>query len=156
MTWGIVAPLVMAIIFLFYCFQWEPVKYGTVAYPNWAHVIGICRESNFHFFAFLCPSFLFFIFCLVWYLYKLSTKKRDLIYICRDSNTGAIKSRLCYLKNIFFRLLHVLFFNDVDPGLRHLLHGHLHRQPSRCKIKKRRKKEESMRRRNATSINVEA
>jgi hypothetical protein len=39
-TWGLVAPLVMAIIFLFYCFQWEPVKYGTVGYPNWAHVIG--------------------------------------------------------------------------------------------------------------------
>jgi hypothetical protein len=33
----------MAIIFLFYCFQWEPVKYGTVGYPNWAHVIGSCR-----------------------------------------------------------------------------------------------------------------
>jgi hypothetical protein len=40
MTWGVVAPLVMAIIFLFYCFQWEPVKYGHVEFPSWAHVIG--------------------------------------------------------------------------------------------------------------------
>ena len=40
LTWGAVAPAVMAVIFLFYCFRWEPVKYGTVEYPTWAHVIG--------------------------------------------------------------------------------------------------------------------
>ena len=40
LTWGVIAPLVMAVIFLFYCFRWEPVKYGTVEYPPWAHTIG--------------------------------------------------------------------------------------------------------------------
>ena len=40
LTWGVVAPGVMAVIFLFYCFRWEPVKYGTVEYPAWAHTIG--------------------------------------------------------------------------------------------------------------------
>jgi len=40
LCWGVVAPGVMAVIFLFYCFRWEPVKYGTVEYPPWAHTIG--------------------------------------------------------------------------------------------------------------------
>ena len=40
LTWGVVAPGVMAVIFLFYCFRWEPVKYGSVEYPAWAHTIG--------------------------------------------------------------------------------------------------------------------
>ena len=31
----------MAVIFIFYVVQFEPVKYGTVEYPEWAHVIGI-------------------------------------------------------------------------------------------------------------------
>ena len=38
--WSTIAPLVMGVIFIFYCVQWEPVKYGTVVYPDWAHIIG--------------------------------------------------------------------------------------------------------------------
>ena len=34
------APAVMGIIFLFYLYDFEPVKYGTIEYPMWAHVIG--------------------------------------------------------------------------------------------------------------------
>ena len=41
LSWGVVAPLVMAVIFIFYVVQFEPVKYGTVEYPQWAHIIGI-------------------------------------------------------------------------------------------------------------------
>ena len=31
------------VIFLFYCFKWEPVKYGTTEYPRWAHGVGQFR-----------------------------------------------------------------------------------------------------------------
>ncbi|CAB4058288.1 SLC6A1 [Lepeophtheirus salmonis] len=39
-TWGFVAPVVMASIFIFYLFRWSPVKYGDIQYPLSAHVIG--------------------------------------------------------------------------------------------------------------------
>ena len=46
LCWGGVAPAVMGIIFLFYCFKWEPVKYGTVEYPKWAHGIGFLMSFS--------------------------------------------------------------------------------------------------------------
>jgi solute carrier family 6 GABA transporter-like protein 1 len=36
----------LQVIFLFYCFRWEPVKYGTVEYPTWAHSIGQARRLS--------------------------------------------------------------------------------------------------------------
>jgi len=45
-TWAVVAPLVMAVIFLFYCFKWEPVKYGTTEYPRWAHGVGFLMSLS--------------------------------------------------------------------------------------------------------------
>lgn len=39
-SWGVLAPAVMGTIFLFYCFMWQPVKYGKVDYPMYAHVFG--------------------------------------------------------------------------------------------------------------------
>ena len=45
--WSCVAPLVMGVIFIFSCVQWEPVKYGTVVYPDWAHIIGSYLSINF-------------------------------------------------------------------------------------------------------------
>lgn len=46
LCWGGIAPAVMGIIFLFYCFKWEPVKYGSVEYPNWAHGIGFLMSFS--------------------------------------------------------------------------------------------------------------
>jgi len=45
-TWSIIAPAVMGIIFLFYLYDFEPVKYGTIEYPNWAHVIGFMMSAS--------------------------------------------------------------------------------------------------------------
>ncbi len=40
-TWGGIAPVVMASIFLCYVFMWSPVKYGdTIEYPLYQHIIG--------------------------------------------------------------------------------------------------------------------
>jgi solute carrier family 6 GABA transporter-like protein 1 len=44
--WAGVAPLVMLVIFLFYVVRWEPVKYGTVEYPPWAHGIGFLMSFS--------------------------------------------------------------------------------------------------------------
>jgi len=44
--WAAIAPGVMGVIFIFYCVQWEPVKYGTVEYPNWAHIIGFIMSFS--------------------------------------------------------------------------------------------------------------
>lgn len=44
--WSAIAPGVMGVIFIFYCVQWEPVKYGTVEYPNWAHIIGFIMSFS--------------------------------------------------------------------------------------------------------------
>lgn len=38
--WAIISPVVMLTIFLFYCVQWQPVKYGKVEYPMYAHILG--------------------------------------------------------------------------------------------------------------------
>ena len=38
--WSVIAPGCMLVIFLFYCVKWEPLKYGTIPYPGWAHGIG--------------------------------------------------------------------------------------------------------------------
>ena len=46
LCWGGIAPAVMGVIFLFYCFKWEPVKYGSVEYPNWAHGIGFLMSFS--------------------------------------------------------------------------------------------------------------
>ena len=46
-TWGVVAPLVMAVIFLFYVYQFEPVKYGKIEYPSWAHIIGTYSTQQY-------------------------------------------------------------------------------------------------------------
>jgi len=44
-TWGLIAPLVMAAIFLSYLINWKPLKYGSaengIEYPMYAHVIGL-------------------------------------------------------------------------------------------------------------------
>jgi len=40
-TWGYIAPIVMASIFLSYLFMWEPLKYGeNIEYPFHMHAIG--------------------------------------------------------------------------------------------------------------------
>ena len=39
-TWGAVAPMVMAVIFVSYLLFWTPVKYGKTPYPLWAHALG--------------------------------------------------------------------------------------------------------------------
>ena len=36
----------MGVIFIFYCVQWEPVKYGSVEYPPWAHMIGFLMSAS--------------------------------------------------------------------------------------------------------------
>ena len=46
LCWGGIAPAVMATIFLFYCVKWEPVKYGNVEYPQWAHYIGFVMSAS--------------------------------------------------------------------------------------------------------------
>jgi solute carrier family 6 GABA transporter-like protein 1 len=40
LTWSIIAPLVMALVFISYFISWTPVKYGEVEYPMFAHIIG--------------------------------------------------------------------------------------------------------------------
>jgi len=45
-TWGVIAPLVMLVIFFFYIIKFEPVKYGNVSYPTWAHVIGLLMSAS--------------------------------------------------------------------------------------------------------------
>ena len=35
-----VSPFFFQTIFLFYCFKWVPVKYGSVEYPLEAHIVG--------------------------------------------------------------------------------------------------------------------
>ncbi|KAF4528578.1 hypothetical protein B566_EDAN015726 [Ephemera danica] len=41
--WVFLAPAVMFSIFIFYCVQYEPVKYGgSYEYPLWAERIGLC------------------------------------------------------------------------------------------------------------------
>jgi len=39
-TWAIIAPGVMAVIFLSYCIYFTPLKYGNVEYPTYAHILG--------------------------------------------------------------------------------------------------------------------
>ena len=41
LTWKFVAPIVMAVIFMSYLISWSPVKYGSIEYPMYAHVIGL-------------------------------------------------------------------------------------------------------------------
>lgn len=56
--WAGIAPGVMGVIFIFYCVQWEPVKYGTVEYPDWAHIIGrLCNFVQFFYLLFFCFRF---------------------------------------------------------------------------------------------------
>ena len=92
-TWAGVAPAVMGVIFLFYCvrvgvpsfwivpsstlwflIQWEPVKYGTVEYPLWAHVVGFIISAS---------SMMWIPGYALYYLYKTQGSFKEVtIYLC--------------------------------------------------------------------------
>jgi len=43
--WKFIAPTVMAAVFIFYIFSYEPVRYGEdYAYPKWAEAMGVCMS----------------------------------------------------------------------------------------------------------------
>ena len=87
LCWGGIAPAVMGIIFLFYCFKWEPVKYGSVEYPNWAHGIGFLM------------SFSSMMWIPGYALYYLAT------------NNGSLKDVSCVLRTGLTDVLYLLFRN---------------------------------------------
>jgi len=83
--WGVVAPFVMGVIFLFYCVKWEPVKYGTVEYPLWAHIVGFVISAS---------SMMWIPGYALYYLYKTKGSLRERLL---KGVTPDIKSNRCKL-----------------------------------------------------------
>lgn len=83
--WGVVAPLVMGVIFLFYCIKWEPVKYGSVEYPLWAHIVGFVISAS---------SMMWIPGYALYYLYKTKGSLRERLL---KGVTPDIKSNRCKL-----------------------------------------------------------
>ncbi|XP_033322746.1 sodium- and chloride-dependent GABA transporter 1 [Megalopta genalis] len=45
--WVVLAPVIMAFIFVFQCVQYKPLKYGNdYEYPTWAEVVGVCLSFS--------------------------------------------------------------------------------------------------------------
>ncbi|KAK0080226.1 hypothetical protein PV325_014170 [Microctonus aethiopoides] len=45
--WLILAPVIMAFIFVFQCVQYKPLKYGSkYEYPTWAEIVGFCLSFS--------------------------------------------------------------------------------------------------------------
>ncbi|EFN82579.1 Sodium- and chloride-dependent GABA transporter 1 [Harpegnathos saltator] len=45
--WVLLAPVIMAFIFVFQCVQYKPLKYGSnYEYPTWAEIVGVCLSLS--------------------------------------------------------------------------------------------------------------
>ncbi|XP_032672523.1 sodium- and chloride-dependent GABA transporter 1-like [Odontomachus brunneus] len=45
--WVLLAPIIMAFIFVFQCVQYKPLKYGSdYEYPTWAEIVGVCLSLS--------------------------------------------------------------------------------------------------------------
>lgn len=61
LCWLVFAPLLMAGVFIFYIYSYQPVTYGDYDYPKWAEVMG------------LCISFSSMIWIVIYAIYYLAT-----------------------------------------------------------------------------------